>query len=114
MNKHVAGSLGPGNQLAWDKRVRPAIVAELGCERADRFEVRGAMSADPYDRLWSAMRAFDMHAVLETAGLPRDCQFEARLRAVVDEIILPPSVEGDAEDFERAAVWQAYGAWKPA
>ena len=62
---------------------------------------------------WSAMHAFDMHAVLETAGLPRSCQFEARLRAVVDESIFPPSVEGDAEDFGRAAVWHAYGAWKP-
>ena len=63
---------------------------------------------------WSAMHAFDMHAVLATAGLPRECQFEARLRAVVDETIFPPSIEGDAEDFGRAAVWHAYGAWKPA
>jgi ubiquinone/menaquinone biosynthesis C-methylase UbiE len=63
---------------------------------------------------WSAMHAFDMNAVLETAGLPRDCQFEAKLRAVVDESIFPPSVEGEAEDFGRAAVWHAYGAWKPA
>ena len=63
---------------------------------------------------WSAMHAFDMHAVLATAGLPRECQFEARLRAVVDETIFPPSTEGDAEDFGRAAVWHAYGAWKPA
>ena len=63
---------------------------------------------------WSAMHAFDMHAVLVAAGLPQTCQFEARLRAVVDETIFPPSVEGDAEDFGRAAVWHAYGAWKPA
>ena len=62
---------------------------------------------------WSAMHAFDMHAVLETAGLPRTSQFEARLHAVVDASIFPPSLEGDAEDFGRAAVWHAYGAWKP-
>ena len=62
---------------------------------------------------WSAMHAFNMHTVLETAGLPRTSQFEARLHAVVDASIFPPSLEGDAEDFGRAAVWHAYGAWKP-
>ena len=62
---------------------------------------------------WSAMHAFDMHAVLADAGLPRECQFEAKLHAVVDETIFPPSVAGEGEDFGRAAVWHAYGAWKP-
>ena len=61
---------------------------------------------------WSAMHAFDMHAVLEAAGLPRADQFEAKVRAVVDTTVFPPSLEGEAEDFGRAAVWHAYGAWK--
>ncbi|MFZ4111143.1 MAG: class I SAM-dependent methyltransferase, partial [Polymorphobacter sp.] len=61
---------------------------------------------------WSAMHAFDMHAVLEAVGLPRADQFEAKVRAVVDTTVFPPSLEGEAEDFGRAAVWHAYGAWK--
>ncbi|MEY2882940.1 MAG: hypothetical protein RL490_664 [Pseudomonadota bacterium] len=63
---------------------------------------------------WSAMHAYDMHDILADAGLPRDQQFEAKVRAVVDTSIFPPSVEGDSEDFGRAAVWHAYGAWKQA
>ena len=30
LNKHVAGTLGPGNKLAWEKRARPKFVAEHG------------------------------------------------------------------------------------
>ncbi|GGI82831.1 hypothetical protein GCM10007973_19120 [Polymorphobacter multimanifer] len=62
---------------------------------------------------WSAMHATDLHDILEEAGFPRAAQFEAKVHAVVDETIFPRSVEGDAEDFGRAAVWHAYGAWKP-
>jgi ubiquinone/menaquinone biosynthesis C-methylase UbiE len=62
---------------------------------------------------WSAMHSTDLHDILEDAGFPREAQFEAKVRAVVDEEIFPRSVEGDAEDFGRAAVWHAYGAWKP-
>ncbi|WP_416907535.1 MAG: class I SAM-dependent methyltransferase [Polymorphobacter sp.] len=61
---------------------------------------------------WSAMHAVDLHEILEEAGFPRAVQFEAKVRAVVDETVFPPSVEGEAEDFGRAAVWHAYGAWK--
>lgn len=61
---------------------------------------------------WSAMHATDVHDIMAAAGLPRDDQFEAKVRAVVDESVFPRSVEGDAEDFGRAAVWHAYGAWK--
>ncbi len=63
---------------------------------------------------WSAMHALDLHAVIAAAGLPREDQFEAKVRAVVDRSVFPASTEGDAEDFGRAAVWHAYGAWKRA
>jgi ubiquinone/menaquinone biosynthesis C-methylase UbiE len=61
---------------------------------------------------WSAMHAVDLHEILEKAGFARGDQFEAKVRAVVDETVFPRSVEGEAEDFGRAAVWHAYGAWK--
>ena len=63
---------------------------------------------------WSAMHAVDMNDILQRAGFARGDLFEAKVRAVVDATIFPPSVEGDAEDFGRAAVWHAYGAWKAA
>ena len=30
-----------------------------------------------------------------------------------DAEIFPPAGDGDGEDFGRAAIWDAYGAWKP-
>lgn len=63
---------------------------------------------------WSAMHATDLHDTLEAAGFPRASQFEAQVRAVVDESIFPPAPTGATEDFGRAAAWHAYGAWKDA
>ncbi|WP_448581595.1 class I SAM-dependent methyltransferase [Thermaurantiacus sp.] len=63
---------------------------------------------------WSAMHALDIPAILEAAGLPREAQFKARVKAVVDRSIFPEAPTGAAEDHGRAAVWEAYGAWKPA
>ena len=60
LNKHVAGSLGPGNRLAYEKRVLPKFVAEHGREPADRFEIRKAMNQDPYHRFWSALKRNNM------------------------------------------------------
>ncbi|RJY10019.1 class I SAM-dependent methyltransferase [Aurantiacibacter aquimixticola] len=62
---------------------------------------------------WSAMHALDLKQVMEGAGFPRDCQFTAGVRAVVDPEIFPPSPDEGEEDFGRAAIWNAYGAWKP-
>jgi SAM-dependent methyltransferase len=61
---------------------------------------------------WSAMHAVDLFAVNEAAGLPRDCQFKIGVRAVVDTSVFPESTTSQ-EDYGRAAVWNAYGAWKP-
>jgi ubiquinone/menaquinone biosynthesis C-methylase UbiE len=61
---------------------------------------------------WTAMHAADVHDIMEEAGFPRSAQFEAKVRAVVDESIFPPSPDGEGEDFGRAAIWHGYGAWK--
>ncbi len=62
---------------------------------------------------WSSMHAFDLKDVIARAGFPRDAQFEVGVRAVVDRTIFPDAPSGEAEDYGRAAVWNAYGAWKP-
>ena len=61
---------------------------------------------------WSAMHALDLKTVMIDAGLPRESLFVTGVRAVVDEAIFPRQDTG-VEDHGRAAVWNAYGAWKP-
>jgi ubiquinone/menaquinone biosynthesis C-methylase UbiE len=65
---------------------------------------------EPY---WSAMHGLDMKQVMADAGLPKDAQFTVGVKAVVDETIFPPAPSGAEEDYGRAAIWNAYGAWKP-
>ena len=60
LNKFLAGTLGPGNKLAYDKRVLPAFVKEHGREPKDRFEIRHAMNADPFHSFWSALKRNSM------------------------------------------------------
>ena len=59
-NKYMASALGPGNKLAYDKRVLPAFVKEHGREPKDRFEIRHAMNKDPWHRYWSALKRNSM------------------------------------------------------
>ncbi|MFN2098545.1 methyltransferase domain-containing protein [Altererythrobacter sp. MF3-039] len=63
---------------------------------------------------WSAMHALDMKDEMAKAGFPKDSQFTVGVRAVVDPEIFPPSPDAEEEDYGRAAIWNAYGAWKPA
>ena len=60
---------------------------------------------------WSAMHGLDLKAIMRRAGLPE--VFVAGVRAVVDESVFPNQSK-QVEDHGRAAVWNAYGAWKPA
>ncbi|MGB3712499.1 MAG: methyltransferase domain-containing protein [Erythrobacter sp.] len=61
---------------------------------------------------WSAMHGQDLKQVMADAGFTQDDQFVASVRAVVDPEIFPPSPDEGEEDFGRAAIWNAYGAWK--
>lgn len=63
---------------------------------------------------WSAMHGVELEDVMADCGFSHAEQFVVGVRAVVDPAIFPPSPEGKAEDFGRAAVWNAYGAWKTA
>ncbi|MFN3287442.1 MAG: methyltransferase domain-containing protein [Sphingomonadaceae bacterium] len=69
LNKHLAGTLGAGNALAWERRVRPAFVAEHGREPADRHEVRKALAKDPYYRFWSGLKRNSMEMRQQTGRM---------------------------------------------
>jgi SAM-dependent methyltransferase len=60
LNKHIALALGPGNRLAYERRVEPAFKGEHGRAPKDRHEIRRAMNQDAYHRLWSALRRNSM------------------------------------------------------
>lgn len=62
---------------------------------------------------WSAMHALDLKQVMIDAGFPPESLFTTGVRAVVDETIFPAARDDQQEDHGRAAVWNAYGAWKP-
>lgn len=59
-NKYLSGTLGPGNARAYETRVRPAFERAQGRAPADRFEIRRAMNADPFHRLWSGLKRNSM------------------------------------------------------
>jgi ubiquinone/menaquinone biosynthesis C-methylase UbiE len=63
---------------------------------------------------WSAMHGQDLKEVMARAGFPRDSQFVVGVKAVVDRSIFPAADSDAQEDYGRAAVWNAYGCWKPA
>lgn len=60
LNKYLSGVLGPGNALAYERRVLPAFRKEHGRDPADRGEIRAAMNRDPYHRFWSALKRNSM------------------------------------------------------
>lgn len=62
---------------------------------------------------WSAMHALDLKKLMVEAGLPKDALFVTGVKAVVDREVFPQQANDDKEDHGRAAVWNAYGAWKP-
>lgn len=64
--------------------------------------------------LWSAMHALDLKEEMVEAGFGKDELFTTGIRAVVDTDIFPQADDNSGEDHGRAAVWNAYGAWKNA
>lgn len=63
---------------------------------------------------WSAMHATDLDAELEKSGFAAKNIFHAGITAVADPDIATKSSKQLKEDYGRAPVWHAYGAWKSA
>ena len=60
LNKHLSGSVAPGNRVAYDTRVKPLFREEAGRDFDSRDEVHEAMLQDPYFQSWSALRRSTM------------------------------------------------------
>ena len=99
-NKVLSGTLGPGNKLAYDKRVLPTFKKEHGREPQDRFEIRHAMNKDPFHQIWSASKRNSM-ALRQQNGramvLRQLDELDAKARAlnesVPDTLELNPDVQ---------------------
>lgn len=53
--EHIVAKIHPGNRVAYEHRVKPAIEKETGSEPADRTEVARYMTTDPHYRMWSSL-----------------------------------------------------------
>jgi len=87
LNKYLSGPLGRGNLTAYQKRVLPAFEKEHGRGPRDRFEIRHAMNADPFHRLWSALKrnSMEMRQQNGRAMVLRQLdELDARARALND------------------------------
>ena len=63
---------------------------------------------------WSAMHGLDLKKVLADSGFGATNIFTTGVTAVVDSNVFPQAQNQGAEDYGRAAAWNAYGAWKKA
>ncbi|MEM7467900.1 MAG: methyltransferase domain-containing protein [Pseudomonadota bacterium] len=53
--EHIVAKIHPGNRVAYDKRVKPAILKETGKEPVDRTDVEPFMTKDPHYQMWSSL-----------------------------------------------------------
>lgn len=68
LKSYIATRVSPGVRDIYDRRVRHRWVDEHGDEPADRHEVREALSADTYYRLWSSVRRSSQHLLWSSVG----------------------------------------------
>ena len=66
----------------------------------------GRWNNEPF---WSALHEMDLTETLVRTGFPSDKVFETECRAPV-----AVAADGKSEDFGRAPVWYAVGAWQAA
>jgi hypothetical protein len=96
------------NKVKMDMAFRADMADAFDLVRAD-YETR--YNNEPF---WSAMHGQDLKDVMARSGFAKDSQFVVGVRAVVDRSIFPAAETEEQEDYGRAAVWNAYGAWKAA
>ena len=98
VNRFLGAEVLPGNQLAYEQRVKPRFEHEQGRPPRDRHEVRRAMADDPVYQTWSALRRTTMEMrqqngrLLVLGQLDRLNEKAAELNRNADTLQLDPSV----------------------
>ena len=73
---HLSGRLMPGAYQLYERRVAPALRAELGRE-PDEAEIRRAMTREPYYQFWSAMQRRSQEMLWESVIDPTERELPA-------------------------------------
>ena len=68
--EHIVAKIHPGNRIAYDKRVKPAIAKETGKEPVDRTDVAPFMTQDPHYRMWSSLLRTSQEIMWSAAQKP--------------------------------------------
>lgn len=68
--EHIVAKIHPGNRVAYDKRVKPAIAKETGKEPVDRTDVEPFMTKDPHYQMWSSMLRTSQEIMWSAAQKP--------------------------------------------
>jgi SAM-dependent methyltransferase len=85
---HLATEVSPGNALAFENRVRPAFEAREKRPPRDHHEIRRAMQADPYFKLWSSMQRSSQEMMWASVITPVERQLDTLIAKAKS---LPPS-----------------------
>lgn len=81
-----------------------------GMDPYEQF-IRDWDSYNNNEPFWSVMHDYDLRQMMVDAGFAATAYFETKVRGVVDRTIFPEA-SGEKEDYGRAALWTAFGAWK--
>ena len=68
--EHIVAKIHPGNRVAYDKRVKPAITKETGTEPVDRTDVAPFMVKDPHYQMWSSLLRTSQEIMWSAAQKP--------------------------------------------
>ena len=87
--EHIVAKIHPGNRVAYDKRVKPAITKETGKEPVDRTDVAPFMTKDPHYQMWSSLLRTSQEIMWSAAQKP--------VQRDLDGLIDQAKTNGDAK-----------------
>ena len=87
--EHIVAKIHPGNRVAYDKRVKPAIAKETGKEPVDRTDVAPFMTKDPHYQMWSSLLRTSQEIMWSAAQKP--------VQRDLDGLIDQAKTNGDAK-----------------
>ncbi len=88
--EHIVAKIHPGNRVAYDKRVKPAITKETGQEPQDRTDVEPFMTKDPHYQMWSSMLRTSQEIMWSAAQKP----VERDLNGLVEQAKINGNAKG--------------------
>jgi ubiquinone/menaquinone biosynthesis C-methylase UbiE len=73
---HLATKVSPGNERVYEANAKPRFTREHRRAPRDRNEVRAAMAAEPYYRMWSALQRTSQEMMWDSVAVSVERQLE--------------------------------------